>query len=204
MVFGEGVESMPMDLKLGNYLTLEEFCTCTQTYHKYADRINPFPQNIQEVIPALQDLNQSILDPIINYFGGERFHLTYGFCSLDLKKYLEKTDPVTGQKNGRVAPNLDQHMSHEVKNNGKYYCPRLGASSDFLIKNLPSDQLVDWILQTQLPFDSLYFYDIHRPIHLSYGPQHKRDIWTFTQQGQPTKKGIDHWVELAKEFKIQN
>ncbi|MFM6082892.1 MAG: hypothetical protein ACKPCI_30990, partial [Dolichospermum sp.] len=55
------------NLKLGKYLTLEEFCTCTQTYHKYTQNINPYPQNLPEVIPALQDLNKFIIDPIIDY-----------------------------------------------------------------------------------------------------------------------------------------
>lgn len=188
------------NLNLGKYLTLDEFCTCTQTYNKYAHQINPFPKNIQEVIPALQDLNKFILDPIIDYFGIARFRLTYGFCSQNLKKYLEITDPVTGKKNGRVAPALDQHISHEIKSNGKYYCERLGAACDFLITDLPSNQLVEWILQTQLPFDSLYFYGTQRPIHISYGPQQKRDIWTFSNLGQPTKKGIEEWVKLAKQI----
>ncbi|MEI6371846.1 MAG: hypothetical protein WCO49_19390, partial [Nostocales cyanobacterium ELA608] len=63
------------NLKLGKYLNLEEFCTCTQTYHKYAENINPYPQNLSEVIPALQDLNKLIIDPIIDYFGRDKFHL---------------------------------------------------------------------------------------------------------------------------------
>lgn len=191
--------SLYKELTLGKYLTLEEFCTCTQTYHKYAQHINPFPQNSKEVIPALQDLNKYIIDPIIDNYGIAKFHLTYGFCSADLKKYLEKKDPVTGQKNGRVAPNLDQHISHEINKNGKYYCARLGAACDFFITDLPSKEVVEWILQTKLPFDSLYFYGNERPIHISYGLQHKRDIWTFNQSGIPTKKGIEHWVNLAQQ-----
>ena len=188
------------NLKLGRYLTLEEFCTCSQTYHKYAENINPYPQNISEVIPALQNLHKFIIDPIIDYFSREKFRLTYGFCSPDLKKYLEKKDPVTGQKNGRVAPNLDQHISYEVNKNGKYYCERLGAACDFLITDLPSTKLVEWILQNKLPFDSLYFYSDHQPIHISYGKQHKRDIWTFNNSGIPTKKGIGDWIKLAQEI----
>ena len=46
-----------------------------------------------------------------------------------------------------------------------------------------------------LPFDSLYFYGAERPIHVSYGPQHKRAIWTFTAQGTPTRRGIEHWLD---------
>ena len=187
------------NLKLGKYLNLEEFCTCTQTYHKYAENINPYPQNLSEVIPALQDLNKLIIDPIIDYFGRDKFHLTYCFCSPDLKKYLQKKDPVTGQKNGRVAPNLDQHISHEINKNGQYYCKRLGAACDFQIRDLPSTELVEWILQSKLPFDSLYFYSNYQPIHISYGQQHKRDIWTFNNSGIPTKKGIENWIKLAKQ-----
>lgn len=109
---------------LGRYLSLEEFCTCTQTYQKYANRIDPYPQNVEATIPALKDLCQHILDPIIDHFGRERFELTYGFCSKDLKRFLAQKDPETGIKNGRVDPSRDQHMAHEKNRNGKYYCDR--------------------------------------------------------------------------------
>lgn len=191
------------DLQLGRFLRLEEFCTCTKTYQRYRDKINPFPQNIGETIPAIKALNQWIIDPIIDQFGRERFQLTYGFCSADLKKYLEKKDPVSGLKNGRVAPHLDQHMAREVKKTGSYYCDRPGAACDFLIVGLQSGIVVDWILQQELPFDSLYFYGEDRPIHISCGPQHKRDIWGFTASGMPTKKGIEQWVELAKNLSFR-
>jgi hypothetical protein len=176
------------DQRLGKYLTLEEFCTCTQTYHKYADKVNPLPKNLTETLPAMEALCQHIIDPVIDEFGRERFQLTYGFCSADLKRWLAKKDPVTGQKNGRVSPNVDQHMAHEVNRNGQYYCLRLGAACDFRILEFPSDELVAWILAQKLPFDSLYFYGTDCPIHISYGPQHKRDIWTFTDKGTPRRK----------------
>ncbi|WP_413167025.1 hypothetical protein ACL6C3_10035 [Capilliphycus salinus ALCB114379] len=182
------------DLKLGKYLTLETFCTCTLTYHKYADQINPYPESEKSLV-AIQALNQWILDPIIDCFGLERFKLTYGFCSKDLKRFLEKKDPITGLKNGRVAPNIDQHMAHEVKKNGQYYCNRLGAGCDCQIKDLDSDEFIDWIVAQKLPFDSLYFYGKSRPIHLSYGPQKKGDIWTFNPAGLPTKKGTERWLK---------
>ncbi len=185
------------NIKLGKYLTLTEFCTCTQTYQKYSEKINPYPTS-QASIQALQDLNYWILDPIIDYFSRDKFKLTYGFCSNDLRLFLEKKDPITGIKNGRVAPMLDQHIAHEVKKNGDYYCKRLGASCDFLIVDIGSDGLVSWILEQRLPFDSLYFYGQDRPIHISYGPQHKRDIWTFNAAGKPTQKGIENWVKQAK------
>jgi len=180
---------------LGRYLTLEEFCTCTQTYRRYADQIDPFPQNRDETIPALAALCQHILDPIIDEFGRERFQLTYGFCSKDLKRFLAKRDPVTGVKHGKVSPERDQHMAHEKNRHGRYYCPRLGAACDFRIVGLPSDELVEWMLEQRLPFDSLYFYGAERPIHISYGPQQRRDSWAFTTGGVPTRKGIEHWVK---------
>lgn len=184
-------------LNLGKYLTLEEFCTCSKTYQQYAGFIDPYPKNPSETIPALHSLNQIILDPIIDKFCSENFKLTYGFCSGSLKRYLDKKDPKTGQKNGRIDPSRDQHIAHEINKNGKYYCSRLGAACDFLIINESSNQIIEWILQKQLPFDSIYFYGKTRPIHISYGPQNKRDIWTFTESGMPTKKGIESWRELA-------
>jgi hypothetical protein len=182
--------------QLGKYLTLEEFCTCTQTYRKYADQIDPYPKNLEETIPALAELCQHIIDPIIDAFGRERFQLTYGFCSTDLKRWLAKKDPVTGVKNGIASPDRDQHMAHEVNRSGNYYCSRLGAACDFKILDLPSDKLVEWIMAQRLPFDSLYFYGAKRPIHISYGPQHKRDIWTFTERNIPTRKGTENWRRL--------
>ena len=183
--------------KLGKYLTLEEFCTCTQTYHKFAEKIDPFPKN-PETITAIYSLNKYIIEPIIDYFTLENFKLTYGFCSPNLRKYLDQKDPITGIKNGRIYPKIDQHMGHEINRNGKYYCERLGAAYDFLIVNVPSNQVIEWILQTKLPFDSIYFYGNNRPIHISYGPQHKRDIWTFNSQGMPTRKGLRDWLKLSK------
>lgn len=191
------------EILLGKYLTLQEFCTCTQTYQKYADQINPYPENLEETIPALEALCQHILDPVIDYFGRERFQLTYGFCSKDLKRFLAQKDPETGIKNGRVDPNRDQHMAHEKNRNGKYYCSRLGAACDFRIVGLESYSLMEWILEQQLPFDSLYYYgsdpcgidEAARPIHISYTPQPRQNIWTFTDAGVPTRKGIEHWLK---------
>ena len=142
-------------IKLGKYLTLEEFCTCTKTYQKYFDRIDPKPKN-PETITAIKALNQFIIDPIIDNFGRDRFKLTYGFCSPDLKRYLNKKDPVTGIKNGRIDPNRDQHMACEINSKGTYYCQRLGAACDFLIVDLDSHILVEWILSQKLPQIKMY------------------------------------------------
>jgi hypothetical protein len=163
------------ETKIGQYLTLEEFCTCTKTYQKYADRISLYPDNPEETIPALEALCRNILDPIITHFSQERFQLTYGFCSKDLKRFLSQKDLATGIKNERVDPSRDQHMAHEKNRNGKYCCDRLGAACDFRIVRLESDRLVEWILEQQLPFDSLYYYGSDRPIHISHSPWHRRN-----------------------------
>lgn len=188
---------------LGKYLTLREFCTCTQTYRKYADQIDPYPKNLEETIPSLEVLCQHILDPAIAHFGRERFQLTYGFCSKDLKRFLSQKDPETGMKNGRVAPSRDQHMAQEKNRNGKYYCDRLGAACDFRIVGMESDRLVEWILEQQLPFDSLYYYGRPRPIHISYSSQPRQNIWAFTDKGVPTRKGIEQWTIASQGILTQ-
>jgi hypothetical protein len=189
-----GMAQVVENIRVGKYLTLEEFCTCTQTYHKYSDRIDPFPKNLDETIPAIALLCQHIIDPVIDQFGRERFQLTYGFCSSDLKRFLNQKDPVTGLKNGRVDPSRDQHMAHEKNRNGKYYCDRLGAACDFQIVGLKSARLVEWILESRLPFDSLYFYGGDRPIHISYGNQHKRTLWTFAASGVPMRGSVETFL----------
>jgi hypothetical protein len=78
-------------------------------------------------------------------------------------------------------------MAHEKNRNGRYYCERLGAACDFRILDLPSDDLVRWIVAQGLPFDSLYFYGVDRPIHISYGPQSKQKIWKFTDKQIPIR-----------------
>jgi len=202
------------EILLGKYLTLQEFCTCTQTYRKYADQINPYPENRSETIPALEALCQNIVDPVIDHFGRERFQLTYGLCSKDLKRFLSQKDPETGIKNGRVDPSRDQHMAHEKNRNGKYYCACLGAACDFRIVGLGSDplrvtrsdRLMKWILEQRSPFDPLYYYGSdsrsetlrERPIHISYGSQHRRNIWSFTDGGVPTRKGLERWLERVE------
>ncbi|MGF1523749.1 MAG: hypothetical protein ACFBSF_15640 [Leptolyngbyaceae cyanobacterium] len=52
--------------------------------------------------------------------------------------------------------------------------------------DLPSDELVKWIVAQQLPFDSVYFYGVERPIHISYGP------------GRLQKKGNPGAIERAE------
>lgn len=184
------------ETRLGQFLTLRDFCTCTQTYKRFADKIDPYPKNPDETIPSLSALCAFILDPVISQFGLARFKLTYGFCSSDLKRWLAKSDPETGIKYGMSTPGSDQHMAHEKNRAGAYFCARLGASCDFRVTKLPSDDLVTWIVAKKLPFDSLYYYGPDRPVHVSHGPQNKRDIRAFLPNGVPTLRGTDAWRKM--------
>jgi len=116
-----------------------------------------------------------------------------------LGKYLALQEFCTcTQTYRKVDPRRNQHIAHKVNRNGKYRCDRLGAACDFRIVGLKSDRLVKWILEQRLPFDSLYFYGSDRPIHISYSPQLKYVIWTFTDKEVPTKKGTGCWTKGTK------
>lgn len=164
---------------ISKYISLEKFCTCSQTFQKYSNQIDPYPWN-SESVDAIALLFQHLIDPIIDHFGRENFQLTYGFCSIDLKKFLEKG-------RNQTCCQVDQHCAHEVNRKGNYICDRLGASCDFLIKGVGSNALVRHISQTGFPFDSIYYYGDNRPIHISYGPQHKKQGWGFREDGTPYK-----------------
>jgi hypothetical protein len=126
-----------------------------------------------ESFTALYELCGNILDPVIEYFG--MIELTYGFCSRELARKISK----------RIAPELDQHAAHERKRNGHPICPRLGAAVDFLIRDENMREVAEWII-ANLPFDRLYFYGDNKPLHVSFGPEQKRDAIEM----RPTSKGI--------------
>ncbi len=91
--------------------------------------------------------------------------LTYGFCSPELAPEIT----------GRIAPKLDQHAAHEKKRNGKYVCDRLGAAVDFLVEDEDMREVANWIIENT-PFDRIYFYGEDKPLHVSYGPSHTRQV----------------------------
>jgi len=113
---------------------------------------------------ALRELAEKILDPVIDWYGS--ISLTYGFCSQELARLIP----------GRIAPNLDQHAAHELNRLGKPICPRLGAACDFLVQDEDMREVAEWVA-ANTPFDRLYFYGRHRPIHVSCGPENKREIF---------------------------
>ena len=90
--------------------------------------------------------------------------LTYGFCSAALAKQIP----------AHIAPKLDQHACHELNRLGKPICSRLGAAVDFIVEDEDMLEVAEW-LAANTPFDRLYFYGADKPIHVSYGPEHKRE-----------------------------
>ncbi|MBB1322025.1 hypothetical protein [Shewanella sp. SR43-8] len=170
-------------------------------FFTYADLINCGTTAIEHQIEnlplqpdtwrALSLLATQILDPIVDQFGP--IALTYGFCSPELVRKIAKN------RNPHIAPKLDQHCSHELNQNQKIICDRLGAACDFTLVSNKDDKPIDMQLVAQwmcenLKFDRLYYYGKHRPIHISIGPQMNQFIQTMktnadTGHRVPSKKG---------------
>jgi hypothetical protein len=99
----------------------------------------------------------------VEYYGA--IEITYGFCSAALARQIE----------GGIAPKLDQHAAHELNRRGQLICERGGAAVDFLIRDEDMFEVSEWIA-AHLPFDRLYYYGPARPVHVSFGPQAKREV----------------------------
>jgi hypothetical protein len=154
-----------LDEACGENFTFRFFIECGETQERIQLKnlpLNPATYN------ALHDLATQILDPVVEYFGAIR--LTYGFCSAELGRHISK----------RVAPKLDQHAACEVGPRNVPICNRLGAACDFIVDDEDMQEVVDWIIEN-LPFDRLYFYGAHRPIHVSFGPQNSRAAYQLIE-----------------------
>lgn len=153
--------SMPdLDSPCGAYLTYRQLIECGETQTS-TGQINLPSQ--PDSYTALLDLARFVIDPVIEYFG--MVTLTYGFCSRELAKAIPS----------RIAPKLDQHAAHELNTRKQPICPRLGAAVDFIVPDENMREVADWIVE-HTPFDRLYFYGEDRPLHVSYGPEQKREF----------------------------
>lgn len=160
------IETVPcLDDYCGRHFTYRQLIECGETQRRIG--ISNAPKE-PDTYSALSDLALYILDPVIEYFG--MILLTYGFCSADLAQQID----------GRIAPGLDQHAGHERARNGKFICKRLGASCDFLVEDEDMEGVARWIA-ANTPFDRIYFYGRDRPIHVSYGPENKREFVEMRQ-----------------------
>jgi hypothetical protein len=144
---------------------------------------------------ALHDLSKNILDPVIDYFGSIR--LTYGFCSSELASKIE----------GRIAPKLDQHASHELNRKGVPICPRLGAAVDFIVDDEDMIEVAQWIV-SNVVFDRMYLYGVDRPIHISYSetPVSQITIMRKTDAGRliPRTLDVNQFLSFTLVADIQN
>lgn len=147
--------------RCSKYFTYSDLIECGDTYKKYSN-IDNIP-NSNETFKAIDQLCQQILDPIQDKFG--KVVLTYGFASQNLTKIIKKN----------IYPKLDQHSGYEKNQKGEYICKRLGLACDFYMQKTKMDKVTRYIINN-LPFDRLYYYRDDRPIHVSYGPDHKRQL----------------------------
>jgi DNA phosphorothioation-associated putative methyltransferase len=158
-----------LDDPCGQYLTFRQLIECGETHAKTS--LLNMPKQF-ESYNALHDLAVQVLDPVIDYFG--MIQLTYGFCSRELAKEIS----------GRIAPDRDQHAAHELNRRGKAICNRLGAAADFIVEDESMLEVAQWIV-TNTPFDRLYFYGDNKPIHVTFGPNHDKQIVRMA----PSKSG---------------
>ena len=142
------------------FFKYSDFILCGETV--LSENIENTPNQERSWL-AISELSKNLMDPIKNKYGDLK--LTYGFCSHKLSLKIKKA----------INPQKDQHCSYEVNSAGKRLCIRGGAACDFYIPNTNSREVASWIVKN-LPFDRLYFYGDNKPIHLSYGLEHKKQI----------------------------
>ncbi len=167
----------PLDQLCGTNFSFRQLIECGETRERLGLQNRP---SSAATYNALHDLSKNILDPVINYFGSIR--LTYGFCSSELALKIE----------GRIAPKLDQHASHELNRKGAPICPRLGAAVDFIVDDEDMIEVAQWIVGNVL-FDRMYLYGADRPIHISYSdtPVSHITIMRKTAAGRLIPRTID-------------
>jgi hypothetical protein len=168
-------QTMPeLDHPCGRYLTYRQLIECGETQQTTGVANQP---KQPDSYTSLYELAINVLDPVIDYFG--MIHLTYGFCSHELGKHIQK----------RVAPKLDQHAAHERNSKNNLICSRLGAAVDFIVEDENMREVTDWIAENT-PFDRLYFYGEHRPIHVSFSAEPKGEIidLVITENGRQIPK----------------
>ena len=116
-----------------------------------------------ETYASLLALAINVIDPIYDHFG--KLKITYGFASQRLMRHIK----------GRISPDLDQHASCELKQNGSLICNRRGAAVDFMVPKFGAIEVSKWIVDN-CEFDRMYIYGNDRPIHISFGPDQSRQI----------------------------
>lgn len=153
-----------LDAPCGRHFVYRDLVECGETYHREATTcpIDNLPRD-PGTLEALGEVCRLLLDPVVDAFGAVR--LTYGFASPRLTRRIK----------GRIAPELDQHAGCERGRSGGLVCGRGGVAVDFLVPGVGGDDLARWVIE-HAPFDRLYYYGADRPIHVSVGPEQRRDV----------------------------
>jgi hypothetical protein len=151
-----------IDDQCSKFFTYRDLIECSDTWKNNKKLIDNIPKE-KDTFLGMQLLCKTILDPVEENFG--KIILTYGFASKQLTKFINKN----------IYPKLDQHSGYEKDKKGNYLCSRLGQSVDFYILKKNSKNIAQWIINNIL-FDRLYFYGDERPIHVSVGPDNKKQI----------------------------
>ena len=175
-----------LDQACGENFCFRDFIVCGETQQKTG--IVNLPKEA-DTYNALHDLATQLLDPIIDYYG--EINLTYGFASAELARNIS----------GRIAPKLDQHAAHEKNRNGNYICSRLGAAVDFIVEDENMFEVAKWIIAEQLEFDRMYLYGTERPIHLSFGPERKKQV-TLMKMAASTGRLIPKNISLDQLHRL--
>ena len=157
-----------LDEPCGQHNTFRQLIECGETWER--TRIDNTPQS-SDSYNALHTLATTILDPVIDYFGGIKF--TYGFASPALTRHID----------GRIAPKLDQHASCEVNRKGAPVCSRRGAAVDFLVEYEDMREVARWIA-ANCAFSRMYLYGGDRPLHVSIDDANAGEIFEMKMHGE--------------------
>ena len=163
-----GAVASPVDLDgaCSRHFKWRDLLHCGETWQRLSQEGGGAYTNLpkqRETWKGLRQLATQLLDPLVDRFGP--LQLTYAFAGKELTRHIRE----------RIAPKLDQHAGSELDRNGRLLCPRRGQAVDLQVAGVPTDQVMAWI-RAQLPFDRLYFYGIDRPLHVSVGPELKRQV----------------------------
>ncbi|AXR08251.1 hypothetical protein D0Y50_18945 [Salinimonas sediminis] len=165
---------------------------------KHGSKISNSPHNVQ-TIRSLEKLVWDLLLPIERHFGKETVHVTYGFTSTELKRYISK------YSSANTYPALDQHASYEKNAKDNSICSRGGAACDFYVLGMPSSDIVKFISK-HLEYDRIYYYGADRPLHVSVNLNESTrhlQIMRVSEKGRryPSKKAFgEAAIKLAKEL----
>lgn len=156
---------LDLDAPISKHFCLRDLIECGSTWHRFAaegKKIDNLPRQVESV-HALERLAQTILDPVVDEFGG--LELTYGFATPRLTKHIKR----------HICPGLDQHAAHELNRVGKPVCSRGGAACDFRVVGVGSDAVLRFLVSGGR-FDRVYVYEGADVLHVSAARDPMRSI----------------------------